>query len=156
MLVNICDAILLDHSELTHWGRVTHICVSKLTIIASDNGLSLGRRQAIIWTSGGILLIGLLGTNFSEILIEIMTFSFMKMCLKVSSAKWRPCCLGLNVLSVDIPLDIVIVILSEKPGYCFDINMKSFQYRYFRYKDSIVSRPCYLYNGIPLKYCLYI
>ena len=59
-------------------------------------------------------------------------------------------------LSVDIPLDIVIVILSEKPGYCFDINMKSFQYRYFRYKDSIVSRPCYLYNGIPLKYCLYI
>ena len=42
---------------LTHWGRVTHICVSKLTIIASDNGLSPGRRQAIIWTSAGILLI---------------------------------------------------------------------------------------------------
>ena len=25
---------------LTHWGRETHICVSKLTIIGSDNGLS--------------------------------------------------------------------------------------------------------------------
>ena len=36
---------------LTHWGRVTHICVSKLTIIGSDNGLSPDRRQAIIWTN---------------------------------------------------------------------------------------------------------
>ena len=83
---------------LTHWGRVTHICVSKLTIIGSDNGLSPGRRQAIIWTSAGILLIGSLGTNFSEILIGIQTFSFKKMQLKMSSAKWRPFCLGLNVL----------------------------------------------------------
>ena len=56
---------------LIHWGRVTHICVGKLTIIGSDNGLSPGRRQAIIWTSGGVLLIGPLGTNFSEILIGI-------------------------------------------------------------------------------------
>ena len=71
---------------LTHWGRVTHICISKLTIIGSDNGLSPDRRQAIIWTNAGLLLIGPLGTNFSEILIEILTFSFKKMCLKVSSA----------------------------------------------------------------------
>ena len=42
---------------LTHWGRVTHICVGKLTIIGSDNGLSPGRHQAIIWTNTGILLI---------------------------------------------------------------------------------------------------
>ena len=46
-----------------------------------------------------ILLIGPLATNFSESLIEILTFSFKKMRLKVSSAKWRPSCLGLNVLS---------------------------------------------------------
>ena len=32
---------------LTHWGRVTHMWVDKLTIIGSDNGLSPGRRQAI-------------------------------------------------------------------------------------------------------------
>ena len=51
--------------SLTHWGRVTHICVSKLTIIGSDNGLSPGRRQAIIWTNAGIMLIGSLGTNLS-------------------------------------------------------------------------------------------
>ena len=53
---------------LTHWGRVMHPCVGKLTIIGSDNGLSPGRPQAIIWTNAGILLIGPLGTNFSEIL----------------------------------------------------------------------------------------
>ena len=59
---------------LTHWGRVTHICVGKLTNIDSDNGLSPERRQAIIWTNVGILLIGPLGTYFSEIVIEIQTF----------------------------------------------------------------------------------
>ena len=84
-------------SPLTHWDRVTHICVGKLTNIGSDNGLSPGRRQAIIWTNAGILFIGLLGTNFSEFLILILTFSFNKMHLKMSSAKWRPFCLGLNV-----------------------------------------------------------
>ena len=84
--------------QLTHWGRVTDICVSELTIIGSDNGLSPGRRQAIIWTNARILLIRPLGTNFNEMLMEILTFSFVKMRLKASSAKWRPFCLGLNVL----------------------------------------------------------
>ena len=85
-------------NALTHWGRVTHICVGNLTIIGSDNGLSPGRRQAITWTNVGILLIGPLGTNFSEMLIEIHAFSFRKIHLKMSSGKWRPFCLGLNVL----------------------------------------------------------
>ena len=84
---------------LTHWGRVTHICVSELTIIGSDNGLSPGRRQAIIWTNAGILLIRTLGINLNEILSEIHTFSFKKMYLKMSSGKRRPFCLGLNVLT---------------------------------------------------------
>ena len=68
--------------QLTHWGRVTHIDVSRLTPIGSDNGLSPDRHQAIIWTNAGKLLIGPLVTNFSEILIEIYTFSFSKMHLK--------------------------------------------------------------------------
>ena len=85
---------------LTHWGRVTHICVNKLTIIGWDNGLSPDRRQAIIWTNAGILLIGTLGTDFSEILIEILTFSFKKMRLKVSSARQRPFNLGLSLLKM--------------------------------------------------------
>ena len=93
------------HNLLDSWsglinslGRLTHICVSKLTIIGSNNGLSPGRRQAIIWTNAGILLTGPLGTNFSEFLIVIHIFSFNKMHLKMSSAKWRPFCLGFNVL----------------------------------------------------------
>ena len=78
---------------------MTHICVGKLTIIDSDNGLSPGRRQTIIWINAGILLIEPLGTNFNEILIGIQTFSFKKMHLKMASAKWRPFCLCLNVLN---------------------------------------------------------
>ena len=76
---------------------MTHICVSKLTIIGSDHGLLPGRRQAIIWTNDGILLIGPLGTNFNETLSVIHTFSLKKVHLKMSSGKWRPFCLGPNV-----------------------------------------------------------
>ena len=88
------DYFVPDRHQLTHWGRATHICVGKLNIIGSDNGLSPGRRQAIIWTIAGILLIGPMETNF----IGIETFSFKKMHLKMSFGKWRPFCLGLNVL----------------------------------------------------------
>ena len=104
---------------LTHWGRVTHICVGKLTNIGSDNGLSPGRRQAIIWTNAGILLIGPLGTNFSEFLILTRTFSFNKMHLKMSSAKWRPFCLGLNGLrfeNLTAWISCLITFKHEKEG----------------------------------------
>ena len=85
--------------SLSHCSQVTHICVGNLTIIDSDNGLTPSRRKAIIWTNAGILWITPVGTKFNEILMEIHTFSFKKMHLKGSSAKWRPFCLGLNVLS---------------------------------------------------------
>ena len=94
---------------LTHWGRMTHICVGKLTIIGSDNGLSPGRRQAIMWINVGLLLIRNLGTNFSEILIGVKTFSFKKMHLKMSSGKWRPFCLGLNVLTTIWKLILAVI-----------------------------------------------
>ena len=92
------DCLFYILSRLTHWGRVTHIYVGKLTIIGSNNSLSPERRQAIIWTNAGILLIGPLGTHVSEISIEIQIFSLKKIRLKMSSAK---CCLfrvGLIVL----------------------------------------------------------
>ena len=85
---------------LTHSGRATHICISKLTIIGSHNGLSPGWRQAIMWTNAGLLSIGILGTNLSEILIEIQRSSLKKTHLKMLSEKWRPFCLGLNVLTL--------------------------------------------------------
>ena len=73
---------------LTHWGRVTHIRVSKLSIIGSDNGLSPGRRQAIIWNNDGIWLIRTFGKNFSEIFSKIHTFSFKKIHLKKKTV-WK-------------------------------------------------------------------
>ena len=97
-LVQDCSSSSALALESTQWGRVTDICVGNLTIIVSDNGLSPYRRQAIIWTNAGLLLIGPLGTNVGEILIEILTLSFKKMRLKVSCAKRRPFCLGLNGL----------------------------------------------------------
>ena len=78
---------------------MTHICVSRLTIIGSDNGLSPGRHQAIIWTNAEILSMRTLGANFSEILIEIHIFSFKKTHFSMSSGNWRPFCLDLNMLS---------------------------------------------------------
>ena len=81
---------------------MTHISVDNLTIIGSDNGLSPGRRQAITWTNVGILLIGPLRTNFSEMLIEIHTFSFEKIYLKKSSGKWLPFCIDTNVLNLQV------------------------------------------------------
>ena len=82
--------------------QVTHICVGKLTILGSDNGLSPGRRQAIIGTNIRILLIWPLRTNFSDILIGIQTLSFRKIHLKMSSVKWRPFRLCLNALKSQV------------------------------------------------------
>ena len=65
---------IIHFRYLTHHDRVTHICVSKLTIIGADNSLSPDRRQAIIWTNARILLIPNLSTKYSEILSEVLIF----------------------------------------------------------------------------------
>ena len=121
--------------ELTHWGRVTHICVGTNTNIGSDNGLSPGRRQAIIWTNAGILLIGQLGTNFSVFLIEIHTFSFMKLHLKISSAKWRPFCPGGDELR-NMRL--------KSPGPRLNIKDRLSRYGDSHVKDKTAGRTSYL------------
>ena len=82
--------------NLTHWGRETHICVSELTIIGSDNGSSPGWRWAIIWTNAGILLTWPSGTIFSEMLIEFIHFPsrkcMWKCCLRKGGHLSRPQC----------------------------------------------------------------
>ena len=67
---------------------MTYICVSKLTIIDSDNYLK-PCWSIFNWT---------LATNFNEHLIVTKTFSFMNMYLKIWSGKCWPFCVGLNVL----------------------------------------------------------
>ena len=76
-----------------------YICVSKLTIIGPDNGLSPGRHQAIVWNNAGILLIGPLETNFSEILILnrnsyifIQENAFQNVVWKMAAILSRPRC----------------------------------------------------------------
>ena len=103
---------------LTHWGRVTHICVIKLTIIDSDNGLLPGRRQAIIWTNDGILLIGRLGTNFREILIVIQHFHSRKYtwkcCSEMGSILSQPQCV--NCMVVTKLSDRVLLVFHVSPS----------------------------------------
>ena len=94
----IIKIVIVICTRITHQGRVTHICISKQTIIGTDNGLLPGRRQAIISTNSGILSFQTLGTNFSEILSEIPKL-FKKIHLNMSSAKWRQFCLGFNVIA---------------------------------------------------------
>ena len=97
---------VLEIPYLTHWGRVTHICFGKLTIIGSDNGLLPSLHQDTIWTNAGILLIRTLGTNFCEILIEIHTFSFSKNI-------WK-CCLenGVQLASASMCQVLILVVLN--------------------------------------------
>ena len=89
----------MEYNVLIMFNFHDGLCVSKLTNIGSENVVSPGRHQAIIWTNAGILLIEPLGTNFNEMLIEIHAFSFTKIHLKMSSGKWLPFCCSLNVLS---------------------------------------------------------
>ena len=85
-------------------GAEWHICVSKLTIIGLDNGLSHTWCQAIIWTNAGMLFP--LVTNFSEILIKIHAFSFKKMNFKMSSGNWWSFCLGRNILMGNLKISV--------------------------------------------------
>ena len=68
--------IMDNYVMLNHWDQVTHTCVGNLTINGLDNGLSPGRRQAIISTNAELLLIEHSRTNFSEISMEIHAFTF--------------------------------------------------------------------------------
>ena len=85
--------------RLINWGQVKLICVIKLTIIVSDNGLSLGRCRSVIHTNDGLLSNGTMATIFSGILSEIYIFSFKQINLKMSFAKWRQFGLDLNELN---------------------------------------------------------
>ena len=94
---------------LTHRGRVTHVCVNYLNITGWYNGLWPCRRQAITWTNAGTLLIWTIGTHSNKILSAIHIFSFAKINLKTSSAKWGTLRIGLNVPNSDCDwIDMVV------------------------------------------------
>ena len=118
--------------RISHWDRVTHICVSKLTIIGSDNGLVPGRRQAIIWSNAEILSIGPLGTNFDGSLIEIHGFSFKKIHFKMSSRIWGPFCLGPNMIYAKLGGDELTMLVVSWVNYkCICSCSNTFAYFIF-------------------------
>ena len=81
-----------SQSHLSHWGRVTHICASKLSHLWF-------RQWLVAWTAASHYPNQCRNIVNWTISIEIDTFSCKKMHLKMSSGKWRPFCLDLNVLT---------------------------------------------------------
>ena len=75
---------IIQHSLISTFCRI--YASGNWAIIGSCNGLSPVRCQAITWTNADLLSIGLLGTNFSESWIRILSFSFKKKHLKMLSA----------------------------------------------------------------------
>ena len=93
--------IWLDHIFMTliHSVRVKHICVGKLTIICSNDGLSPGRRHDIIWTNAGIwnrnsnIFIG--ENTFKNVICEMSIFS-RPQCVNMVCCDWQ--CLNIDSL----------------------------------------------------------
>ena len=94
------DLIMLTHLPLVR----VHAPMYRVSI-DSDNGLSLSRRKAIIQTNAGLLSIWPSGTTFSEILIKIQNFLFIKVRPKISSVKWRPLGPGVNELNRKVQIN---------------------------------------------------
>ena len=117
---------------LNHWGGVTHICVGNLTIIASDNDLSPGRRQAIIWTNAGILLIEPLGTISMQLPSKFIHFHSRKCIWKcrqeygghnVSTSMCRRFCSAFSEFTAAFTVDLMPVgcesLVASVPVYIF-------------------------------------
>ena len=96
----------------THEGRVMLMWFSKLSIIDSDN--------AIVRTNAGMFIIGHVETNLGEIIMDIHTFLFKKMQLKVSSGNWRAFCIGPNLKKKQTRTRIVLY-----ESFFYNAKMKS-------------------------------
>ena len=118
-------------STLINWCRVTHICVGNLNIIGSDNGFSPGRRQTIIWTDTGILLIGPSGADFNEISIKksyifIHENLFENVVRKMAAILfWPPCVNTLRPSDAILYIDPILFVMA----YCLTQN-SSWVFRY--------------------------
>ena len=106
-----------------NWGRMTHICISNLTIFGSDNGLSPGRRQAIIQTTAGILLIGPLGTNCIGFEIKIHIFFlqeniFENFVWKMTTMLSRSGCVNHHAIALiqSLLFAIATIAIDDKPA----------------------------------------
>ena len=83
---------------LINWGRVTHICVSKINHHWSREWFVAWSAPSHYLNQCWIIVHWNLKNKLQWNLNKICTFTFKKMHLKMSSVKWRPFCLGLNML----------------------------------------------------------
>ena len=79
---------VLGLNELTHWGRVTCICVSKLTIIGWDNRLALP--NIFQWKFNQNTTIFIEENAFENVLCEIAYIMPRSQCVKDFYAKYNP------------------------------------------------------------------
>ena len=109
-----------------------------VSVIASDNWLSPGRRQAIIWTNAGISFIGPREQTAVKYLSKYI-ISFKDLHFTMSSWKWRPFCLVLNVLSSSLHLFIwVIYPNSSRLLHWHAVSVKSNHERYwYKYANRV-------------------
>ena len=112
-----------------------HLCNSlrpgdayRLTFTGSDNGLSPGRRQAIIWTNAGILLIGPLARNFSENSIDnifIHENAIESVVCEMAVILPRPQCVNSRCLTGNEqwpePLCVYCVYILTSLGICYSV-----------------------------------
>ena len=135
--------------------RVTHICVGNLTISGSDNSLSPDRRQAIILTNAGILLIVPIGTNFSDNLIKIHTFSFKKIqenafenvVWKMSAILSRPQCVN---ITKDVCLPVCILSQGNRKYHNQNTWVRCFAQ--WTHSSRKTSHTCFVFNPLRGKF----
>ena len=93
-IIGSCNGLSSGHQSLL-WAKWCQMTQEMLVNNGSDKDLSPVLHQTITCTNTDLLYSGPPATNFSEISIKILQFSFKKMNLKMSSGKWRPFCPGL-------------------------------------------------------------
>ena len=99
---SICKLSVLTHFDVSvplKCDICIYLCTLAPHICVRELGQHWFREWLVAWSAPShylnrwwLIVNWPLGTNFSEIRIKIHNFSFMKMNLKVSSAKWRPFC----------------------------------------------------------------
>ena len=77
----------LSHNELTHWGRVMHICIGKITITGSDNYLNQCL-SIVNWTLGNKLQWNV--NRNSNIFVQENAFENV-VCEMTSILSWPEC-----------------------------------------------------------------
>ena len=84
---------------LIHWGQVMHICVSKLRHHWLRQWLLACLAPNHYFDQCWLVVISPSRTYLNEILLDIQSFIFKKMHLKMLCAKWQPSCPGLKMLA---------------------------------------------------------